>query len=84
MRQYEPIWLRLKKRKVAELMVPANTVTTIVNMVQKEKKLDLGFKIMCGEEGITYRLSHKHDKKSGKLTFKLNRSYPLPTGDLDI
>lgn len=71
MRQYQPIWELLKKKRLVSLVAPIDSHQTIVNMVQKEKNKDRAFKSYCSSNYIRYRLYNYSDPKKEVLTFKL-------------
>ena len=56
MRQYQPIWERIKKTKTATIVAPVENHRRIVQAVRKEKCKDEGWRLLCSEEGIRLKL----------------------------
>jgi len=83
MRQYEPIWNRLKslpkdeaKTKGVSITAPAQLHRRIIKAVIKEKDIDLGYKLLLKEnEDRTAKLVIL--RRGGFVTFKLEFSIGL-------
>lgn len=82
MRTYSPIWDKLKAKGTATIVSPVSNHQTIINMVQKEKNLDIAFKLSCSERHVKYKLFSKSNPQKETLTFILKRSYLKSIGNL--
>ena len=56
MRKYEPIWIELKKNKVAAIKATPQLHSRIRKAVIKEKDKDVGFKLTEADKGLSHRL----------------------------
>jgi len=56
MRQYEPIWVRIKNKNVASLVTPTANAARVIKAVIKEKHLDTGYKLMLSEQALQAKL----------------------------
>lgn len=56
MRTYEPIWLQIKKYGSATVLCDPPMRRRIIEGVRKEKKNDLGWKLMQAENNRRYKL----------------------------
>ena len=79
MRQYEPIWLRIKQHKIASIATHPNNVARVIKAVNKEKNIDTGYKLLLSEQAhkailyTTQRLS----KDSRLTTIKFSLSITI-------
>jgi len=71
MRQYQAIWERIKKHGKATLIAPVDSHRRIIKAVQKEKYMDMGFKLLQSEKGVKMRLVTYDDSESGVITFSV-------------
>lgn len=69
MREYEPIWIRLKQKKVAALVASPKLHRRIMKAVCKERNNDLAYKLELSESNRKAKLEFESDDK--KLTIKL-------------
>lgn len=67
MRQYEPIWNRIKTNKSASLVAPVESHRKIIKAVIKEKHQDDGFKLQLAEKALTAKLIISKDITKPKL-----------------
>lgn len=74
-REYEPIWIKLKKRKECYITAPKELHARIVKAVIKEKYNDHLFKLDCAENCKKARISYQ--KKGNIIFFKLNLTVGL-------
>ena len=68
MRQYEPIWRRIKQHKTASIATHPNNVARVIKAVNKEKNIDTGYKLLLSEQAhkaILYT-TRRRDLKSNK------------------
>lgn len=56
MRQYEPIWIRLKQLGEVRLAVPRPLHARIIKAITKEKWMDSGFRFLLSEDGKSSEL----------------------------
>lgn len=56
MRKYQPIWNKLKLKRVVSLAAPLESHVLIVSMVIKEKYNDIAWQLLTAEEGKKYKL----------------------------
>ena len=75
MRQYQPLWNRIKEKGVASVAAPKFLHPRIVKAVSKEKWMDTVFKWQLGENCQIAILTHKSEMN--KLTFFLTKSVGL-------
>ena len=75
MRQYEPIWNKLKKTKQARIKAEVCRHATIKKAVIKEKDNDLAYKLELTETKMAAKLEITSEGKI--LTFKLVVRRPL-------
>ena len=69
-RQYEPIWLRIKQNKTASIATHPKNVARVIKAVNKEKNIDTGYKLLLAEQAhkaILYTTRRKNSKDSGKM-----------------
>jgi hypothetical protein len=78
MRQYEPIWIKLKASGEVSIAAPRQMHKRIIKAVHKEKYNDLAFRILLQEDHKRSWISNS--ASHNKLTFKLN--YSIGIGDL--
>lgn len=71
MRQYQAIWERIKKHGKATLIAPVDSHRRIIKAVQKEKYMDIGFKLLQSEKGVKMRLVTGSNPNSGIITFSV-------------
>jgi hypothetical protein len=72
MRQYEPVWNELKKKKVARITAHRALHPRIIKAVIKEKWMDVGYKIEIDPYHAFISYSIKHSIVTFTLTLKLN------------
>lgn len=83
LRQYEHIWLHLKKNGEAVIVAPIINHSKIIQAVKKEKWRDLTFKLLQSEKGIKWRLQKEVNKEKRTITFKLiDTSNKIKVSDL--
>lgn len=70
MREYEPIWNKLKQDKVVSITANSRLHPRIIKAVKKEKWMDLGYKLTIEPKVATL----SHVSKDSILTFKLKHS----------
>lgn len=70
LRQYEHIWLAIKKLDEVSVSVEPRMKDRVVKAVVKEKNIDLGFKLL-NTDFANFRLYHHYDPPTRILTFKL-------------
>ena len=70
MREYQPIWEKLKRDKVAQVTANRLLHPRIIKAVKKEKWMDIGFKISIDPRKAVI----SHTIKNSIITFKLNLS----------
>lgn len=75
MRQYEAIWLRLKKDSSVRIAAPAALHRRIVKAVTKEKDMDVVYKMEMIGKNI--RVYLKHESEGGVLRFWLDKKFTL-------
>lgn len=56
MRKYQPLWLQLKKNNHAAVAAHVAFHARIIRMVSKEKDMDVGYKLLCSEQGKVAKL----------------------------
>lgn len=72
MRQYQPIWERIKTHNHAALLAPIHNHERIKKMVIKEKCMDEGYKFLLSEKSLTSILIiATHPDKPEMLQFSL-------------
>lgn len=75
MRQYQPIWERIKVTKTATIVAPVENHRKIIQAVRKEKCKDYGWKQLCIEKGHKFNLTDtvkvKEGENQGSITFTL-------------
>jgi len=72
MRQYEPIWNRIKTHNHASIVAPVSNHNKIKKAVIKEKHMDEGYKLLLAEKAIKAELVVTKDKTNPSLiTFSL-------------
>ena len=59
MRQYEPIWLKIKATYTASLSAPPALHARIIQAVRKEKAIDLAWRYMLAESKERYELKEE-------------------------
>ena len=57
-RQYNPIWARLKQYKRVQIAAPRPLHKRIIKAVQKEKYMDIGYKLLI-EPATSYLHHHR-------------------------
>jgi len=73
MRQYEPIWNRIKTHNHASIVAPVESHSKIKKAVIKEKHMDEGYKLLLSEKALRAELVITSDKSNPKLiTFSLD------------
>lgn len=75
MRQYEPIWKRIKEQGSAVLECPPGAIKRLRKAVIKEKDEDKAFKMMNDHD--KFRLQITYDRKRQRLKFELLQKYGL-------
>jgi hypothetical protein len=73
MRQYEPVWLELKRKRTARVTAVRNLHPRIIKAVTKEKWKDLAFKVELDPYVATLGYTIKHSI----ITFTLSLHRPL-------
>ena len=79
MRQYEPIWNRIKTKNTASLVTHKDNVARVIKAVIKEKHKDTGYKLELSEQAlistldITRTVSNK-EPNSVTIHFSLTKS----------
>lgn len=68
-RQYEPIWIALKKDKYCRVSAHRGVHRRIIKAVKKEKNLDLGYKYQMHEQSLRAELEMK--TSNNMIEFKL-------------
>lgn len=69
MRQYEPIWIKIKTKYKVSLRAEPALHARIIQAVRKEKAIDLGWRLMLAEAKERYELK---EEVTGKIiTFEL-------------
>lgn len=71
MRQYQPIWNRIKTHKHASIVTHPNNVTRVIKAVIKEKHKDKGYKLLLSESALTSNLKitqEDEDKINSSVT----------------
>lgn len=74
MRQYEPIWLRIKNKKTASIVTHVNNQTRVIKAVKKEKHRDTGYKLLLAEKGLTAKLVIVTEPKEDAVTVLIHFS----------
>lgn len=82
MRQYQPIWERIKKHKEATIVSPNSLHRRIIQAVRKEKWRDIGFKLLTSEANSRLKLVEEVDRKKGTIKFFLKETSGIDIGDL--
>ena len=84
MRQYEPIWLRIKQHKTASIATHINNVARVIKAVNKEKNIDTGYKLLLAEQSckaILYTTRRKNRSenrsKQNMVTIKFSLKIDL-------
>jgi len=73
MRQYQPIWERIKKHSYASLVAPIKNHKKIIKAVIKEKNMDSAYKFELSEKALTATLViNKDSKDASMIHFSLN------------
>ena len=80
MREYQPIWLKLKMQGSASIAAHPLLHARIIKAVVKEKWLDTGFKY----ESMPYRHILTHTKEGAKITFTLTKFLTDKIGVADV
>lgn len=75
MRQYQPIWERLKVHKVAALEAHPQLHKRIIKAVIKEKYMDITYKLLLAEAAQKAIISYSIEDRI--ITFKLHISIGL-------
>ena len=79
MRQYEPIWLKLKENNKASISAAPALHRRIIQAVRKEKARDIGWRYLVKENKKRYELK---ETVIGKIiTFKLVELEYIPKLD---
>ena len=69
MRKYQPLWNALKASKLVAIEAEIELHARILNAVSKEKCKDLGWKVLCSESGLYYKIAYQIE--GSKITFTL-------------
>jgi len=82
MRKYQPIWeaIKFNPQIPVDLAACSTAHIRIIRAVKKEKNIDLGWKQLCLEEGVRYKLDYKIEGKL--ITFSLINTTPIRLIDL--
>jgi len=74
MRQYEPIWHRIKTKNHASLVTRPANVARIIKAVIKEKHKDEGYKLQLAEDALVAKLviTQKEDKSKNSITINFS------------
>lgn len=75
LREYQPVWNKIKETAKCRLEVPPQLVARVKKAVIKEKNMDSAFKLMNDED--QFRLVISYDRKSQVLKFELKQKYGL-------
>lgn len=78
MRQYEPIWIKLKKEGSCRITAPTPLHRRIIKAVIKEKYMDDGYRLELSENNKSARIEHSCHQ--AVITFKLIKT--IGTDDL--
>jgi len=70
-RQYQPIWEEIKKKKMATIVAPAFSHKKIIQAVMKERCEDLAFRNLLRKKNIVMRLEKEADAEKGLIEFRL-------------
>lgn len=73
MRQYEPVWVELKKKSTVRLAVPKALHRRIIKAVLKEKYMDFGYRLEQLNKNVRLRL--EYSCKDNIITFTLKKSF---------
>ena len=57
MRQYEPIWHRIKTRNSASISTHPDNAARVIKAVIKEKHRDTGYKLLLSEKALKSKLN---------------------------
>ena len=68
MRQYEPIWNRIKTHNTASLVTHVNNEARIRKAVIKEKHIDEGYKLMLSDKALKATLIITREEDKNNLT----------------
>lgn len=71
MRQYEPIWLQLKKHNKAQIVAPVYRHKTIIQAVRKEKWRDAAYRLLQSEKSRRMKIMAETDEVKSTITFTL-------------
>lgn len=71
MRQYEPVWIKLKLTNKATVRVVPALAETVRKAVKKEKNQDLGFKVTHDYDAFYLKISY--DETTKLMTFELKQ-----------
>lgn len=71
MREYEPLWIKLKQNGIAKVAVPRPLHRRVIKAVKKEKYMDIGFKILCDKKQAVLSHTREHSMIIFKLTYNL-------------
>ena len=56
MRQYEPIWNRIKTHNSASIVTTKRNASRVVRAVSKEKDKDIGYKLLLSDKALIAKL----------------------------
>ena len=79
MRQYEPIWRRIKQHKTASIATHPKNAARVIKAVNKEKNIDIGYKLLLAEQAhkaILYT-TQRRSKDSRLTTIKFSLSITI-------
>lgn len=82
MRQYQPIWERLKEKKEVSIAAPVELHPRIIKAVKKEKYKDTGYKLLQSEANKTMKLYITSCDIKGIITFYLQDVSGIKVTDL--
>ncbi|PHQ81755.1 MAG: hypothetical protein COB66_01400 [Coxiella sp. (in: Bacteria)] len=69
MRQYEPIWNRLKLDHTASIQAPVHLHLRIIKAVKKEKTKDQGWKLLVSEKNLAFKLHREIEGETITFSF---------------
>jgi hypothetical protein len=80
MREYQPIWIALKRDKAVSITANRLLHPRIIKAVTKEKWMDMGFKIQCDPLYAKLHVSAKNSVLTFKLSF--HQASPITVKDI--
>ena len=77
MRQYEPIWNRIKTHSHASIVTHPDNAARVIKAVTKEKHLDTGYKLLLSEDALVATLVVR--EQSSKVNNSITIHFSLRT-----